>query len=1144
MIDFNKEFKPTTWVINNKTSIYLATFFIVILGLITYGKIPKERFPEIVIPKIFVATVYPGTSPADMENVITKVLEKELKGISGVKKITSNSMQDFSTIIVEFNTGIDISDAKQKVKDAVDKAKTDLPTDESLQDPNIIEVNISDMPIMNINISGDYDLLQLKDYAEDIQDKLESIKEINKVDIIGALEREVAVNIDMYKMAAAGLSFTDIENAIKYENMTISGGQLNVDGTNWAVSIKGEYKNPALMNNLLLKSGMGGTIYLRDIATVVDTTKEQESYARLDHKNVITLNVVKRSGENLVSAADKIKAELATMQQSSLPKNLNINITQDQSIQTEVSLHDLINTIIIGFLLVTLILMFFMGTTNALFVGMSVPISAFITFLVIQMYGYSMNMMVLFSFLLALGIVVDDAVVVIENTHRIFNNGKTPIKKAAKIAAGEVFVPVLTGTIVTLLPFIPLLFWPGIIGDFMYYLPFTLIVMLTASLVVAYLVNPVFAVDFMKPHRSIAEARKVDKRFIVMSITFLVLILLSYTVNFGLGNFMLTLYILICLNKFVFIWMIEKFQIKVWPKLQSAYHKAVTAAVRGKNPIWVIFGGILLLILSIVFTAVRQPKVEFFPKSDPNYIITYIRMPIGTHQTVTDSITQVMEHRIYGVIGQDNPIVESVIANVAIGAGTQEDIQTQAMPNLGKVTVAFVEYGKRNGVSTVQYLDKIRNVVKGIPGAEITVDQEEMGPPTGKPINIEVSGDNFDELISTSQKLKDYLDNQKISGVEELRSDFFTNKPEILIKLDRNRANAEGISTAQIGSAIRTSIFGKEISKFRDDKDEYEINMRLREDQRQNIANILNLPLTYRDMSMGGIVRQVPLSAVAHVEYSNTFAGIKRINKKRVITLSSNVLSGYTGNEVVKKIETSIKSFNHPESISIKMTGEQEDQAETSSFLSVAFLIAFGMIFLVLVLQFNSISKPLIILSEIVFSLTGVLLGFSLFNMNISIVMTGVGIFALSGVIVRNGILLVEFSEFLMQQGYGIREAAAEAARTRMTPVLLTAIAAILGLIPLAVGLNIDFVKLFTEFDPHIYFGGDNVAFWGPLSWTMIFGLIFGTFLTLIMVPSMLVFVERSKARVYKWFGKTYDPMKRFQTDDDAAVTDPIAEAH
>lgn len=1125
MQDINTEFKPTTWSIKNKTSIYLAVLFITLIGISTYLSLPKENFPEVVIPKIFVATVYAGAAPTDMENVVTKVLEKELKAISGVKKVTSNSLQDFSTIIVEFNTGIKTDVAKQKVKDAVDKARPDLPTDLT-KEPEVIDINLSDLPIMNINLSGDVDLLQLKEYADDVKDRLESIKEINKVEIVGALEREIQVNVDMYKMAAAGVSFSDIENAIKYENMTISGGEINMDGTNWAISVKGEYRDPLLMNELLVRTSSGGTIYLKDIATVLDTTAEQESYARLNGKNVITLNVVKRAGENLISASENIKKELDNMKGTILGSGINVTITQDQSVTTEITLHDLINTIILGFLFVTFVLMFFMGTANALFVGLSVPISAFLSFIVLQSFGYTMNMIVLFSFLLGLGIVVDDAVVVIENTHRIYANGKMNIFKAVKIAAGEVFMPVLTGTIVTLTPFIPLLFWPGVIGDFMYYLPFTLIVMLLASLIVAYIVNPVFAVDFMKPHEGPHESRKINRSFIITTGAFIAAAIVGYLVNFAFGNLIVTAYIFFVLNKFIFSWAIDKFQNHAWPALQKRYFNLVTKSLKGKRPILVFLSGIVLLILSFVLTGIRSPKVEFFPKADPNYVITYLRMPIGTHQKVTDSVTQILEKRINNVLGKNNPIVQSVIANVAIGAGSPEDIQTQAMPHLGKVTVAFVEYAKRNGVSTVDYLAKIREAVKGIPGTEIVVDQEAAGPSTGKPINIEIAGDNFDELVATSTKLKNYLDEKQIPGVEELRSDFQSNKPEIVVHVDRRRANQEGISTAQVGGELRTSIFGKEISKYRDDKDEYKVQLRLREDQRNDINNVMNLPLTYRDMAMGGRIRQVPLSSIASVEYSNTYAGIKRINKKRVITLSSNVLTGYTANEVVAKIKNQIAKFDHPTSISIKMTGEQEDQAETMNFLSKAFLIAFGMIFLVLVLQFNSMSKPLIILSEIIFSITGVLIGFSLFNMNIVIVMTGVGLFALAGIIVRNGILLVEFTDMLLSEGMELRAAAAEAAKTRMTPVLLTAIAAILGLIPLAVGLNIDFVSLFSNGDPKITIGGDNVAFWGPLSWTMIFGLIFGTFLTLILIPSMLVMIEKFKERLFRLFGKEYSAEK------------------
>ncbi len=1117
MEDNHKEFKPTSWAIDNKMSIYIATIIITLAGLFSYINMPKEQFPEVVFPQIYVATIYPGTSPADMESLVTKHLEKEVKSIAGVKKISSNSVQDFSNLIVEFETDVDVNEAKREVQDAVDRAMPDLPNDLP-DDPQVMDIDISEVPIMNVNISGDYDLETLKDYADQLQEKIESLKEIRRVDIVGALEREVQINIDMFRAALAGVSLDDIESAIRYENMIVSGGQLSGDGVKRSLSVNGEYVSASQIGNTVIGSIMGGKIYLKDVAEVVDAHEEQESFARLDEANVITLNVIKRGGENLINASDQINAMVSDFEENTLPQGVKVTITSDQSDNTRVTLHDLINTIIIGFILVTLILMFFMGATNAIFVGLSVPISSFIAFLILPSLGFTLNMMVLFSFLLALGIVVDDAIVMIENTHRIFDNGKVPVKKAAKIAAGEVFLPVLSGTLVVLAPFVPLAFWPGVVGSFMFYLPITLIVTLLASLLVAYIINPVFAVDFMKPHQQAAQDKKISRGFKVTMVIFGGLALMFYITGMvGMGNFIIFIFLIYALHHFFLERAIRRFQHKVWPQVQLRYKSIVTWCLQGWRPIGVMLATVLLFFFSIAFTAWRQPPVVFFPQGDPNFIFTFIRMPIGTDQRVTDSITRIVEKRVIQVVGKNNPIVESVISNVAVGASENFlESGSQASPHLGKVTVAFVEFSRRDGQSTAAYLDKVRETVKGIKGAEISVSQEQNGPPTGKPINIEIAADNFDVLVATADRVKKYLDSLQIPGVEELKSDFQSNKPEIAINIDREKANREGISTGQVGAALRTAIYGKEISKFRDENDDYPIQLRMRQEQRNDINMLMNLPIVFRDMSMGGAVRQVPLSAIAHSQYTNSYAGIHRVDQKRVITLSSNVLGGFTANEVVADIQDRLATFSKSDEVEIKMTGEQEEQQETSSFLNVAFMVAAGLIFMILVIQFNSLSKPLIILSEIVLSVIGVLIGFSLFRMEISIVMTGIGLMALAGIVVRNGILLVEFTDLLIAQGVERRAAIAEASMIRMTPVLLTAMAATLGLIPLAVGFNIDFVTLFTELNPHIYFGGDNAAFWGPLSWTMIFGLIFGTFLTLILVPVMYLLSARLKEKVVK----------------------------
>ncbi|HEX8546309.1 MAG TPA: efflux RND transporter permease subunit, partial [Cytophagaceae bacterium] len=1022
--------------------------------------------------------------------------------------ITSNSAQDFSTVLVEFNTDVNVAVAKQKVKDAIDEAKNDLPNDLP-DDPRVIEMDVSQIPIMNVNVSGDMELDKLKFYADDLQDRIEALKEITRVDMVGALEREIQINVDNFKMEAANITMGDIERTVKYENITVSGGLIKMDGVRRSISIKGEYRDAQNMGDIIIRGASGAKVYLKDIAEVKDTHEEKETFARLDKKNVITLNVIKRSGENLINASDKIRAIVTDLQTNKYPKSLKIVITGDQSSKTRVTLHDLINTIIIGFILVTIILMFFMGTTNAIFVGLSVPLSMFIAFMLMPTLGFTLNMIVLFSFLLALGIVVDDAIVVIENTHRVFDNGKVPIKQAAKQAAGEIFLPVFSGTMTTLAPFIPLAFWKGVIGKFMFFLPITLIVTLLASLLVAYIINPVFAVDFMKPHHEGKTDKTLTRGFKITSIVFAVIALIFYiSGNFGMGNLTVLAYILYVLNKFVFQDVIKNFQEKKWPAVQNSYERMLSWVLYKRRPAMFLIGTIVLFFLSIFLVAVTKPKVVFFPQGEPNFIFTYIKLPVGTDQNYTDSITRLVEQRVFKVVGEDNKDVESIISNVGLGVSeNQGEPDMQLTPNKGKVTVAFVEFAERTGESTAKYLDKIREAVRGIPGAEISVDQERGGPPVGKAINIELQGDNYTDLITASDEVIKYINSKNIGGIEQLKSDVLKNKPEVSVEIDRQKANSEGISTGQIGMEIRNAVFGKEISKFRDENDEYPIQLRYAYDQRNDIEGLMNTKITYRDMAMGGMIRQIPLSSIATVRYTDTYGGIKRKNQKRIITISSNVLNGFNGNEIVQSITNSLQSYNAPEGVVIKMTGEQEDQKETGSFLSAALMVSLGLIFLILVTQFNSLGKPLIIISEILFSIIGVLLGFVIFGMSISIIMTGIGIIALAGIVVRNGILLVEFTEILEAQGMETRAAIIFAGKTRMTPVLLTATATILGLVPLAVGLNIDFVTLFTELNPHIFFGGDSVAFWGPLSWTMIFGLTFATFLTLILVPCMYYLV-------------------------------------
>lgn len=1104
-----KNFKPTNWAIQNRTAVYIFTALITLAGAIIFQRIPKEQFPDIVVPTIFVSTIYPGASPEDIENLITKPIEKEIKSISGIKKVTSNSIQDFSLVVVEFNTGIDVDICKQKVSNAIDKAKNRLPSD-LRNDPNVQEVNFSEFPIMNINVSGEYPLDQLKRYAEDLKDKIETLPEITRVDLIGALEREVQININLYRMQALGITFGDIERAVGSQNVNISGGEIRIDDLRRTLRVTGEFQKVEEIENILIRSTRGNLAYLKDIADVRDAYKDKQDFARLEEKPVITMNVIKRSGENLISAADQIKDIVEEYEATKFPDGLEVVLTGDTSMETKTQLKDLVNTVIIGFVLVVVILMFFMGLQSAFFVALAVPLSVLVALLFMPSLGFTMNVIVLFSFLLALGIIVDDAIVVIENTHRIYHRYDFDIETSAKAAAGEVFVPVLAGTLTTIAPFFPLLFWPGIVGDFMGYLPVTLILTLFASLFVAFIMNSVFAVSFMKKDsHGAVSARTMRKPLIIFALLGLIC---HAAGSAALGNLFLLLLVLTPVNHYWLRPAANTFQLRIWPAVIERYKNLIVAILKGRRPIAIVLGVVVLFFVSIFIFGASSPKVEFFPNGEPNFAYVYIQMPIGTDAEVTDSVTKVVEEKVYGVIGKNNPYVESVISNVGIGAGDPQNPDRVATPHKGKVSVAFVDFAERGDFSTGECLEKIREATKNIPGARITVDKESNGPPTGKPINIEISGDDFDQLVAIEQLVRNGIAKEKIKGIEDLQSDLQRNKPEIIVSIDADRANAVGLSKAQIALELRTALFGKEISKFRDVDDDAEINLRLAPEYRDKVDDLLNMQVAFLDMS-SGMFKQIPVSAVANVRYENAFSSINRKNQRRVVTLSSNVLTGFTANEIVAEITRVINDIDVPEGYDIQMTGEQEQQKETSDFLGMAFLGALALMFLILVTQFNSLVKPLLIFSTVLFSLIGVFLGYAITGQVFSIVMTGVGIFSLAGIVIRNGILLIEFIDELRDRGFEVEDAIAIGGSTRITPVILTASAAILGLIPLAIGVNLDFEGLLARLEPHFFLGGDNVAFWGPLAWTMIYGLIVATFLTLIVVPAMYILYLKAKKR-------------------------------
>jgi multidrug efflux pump subunit AcrB len=1112
-MDF-KEFRISSLAIDNRTTVYLLTVLITVIGVYSYLILPKESFPEVEIPIFNVVTVYAGASPADIENVITRPIEQELKGIDGIDQISSVSKQATSIITVEFLTSKDKLVAQQEVNDAVDKARSELPS-QLTQEPLVNDFNLADQPILNINLSGNFDLVELKAFADEIQDEIESLSDVNEAEIIGALEREIQISVDLTKMQASGIVFADIRTAVQNKNLTVSAGQLNMGSMERSVRVDGEIEQASDLENLIIQNNRDDEVYLKDIASVEDGFADRESYASLNGEPVITVNVKKKSGGNLIETSEASLAIVRELQETQFPESLNINITGDQSQNTKDSVSNLFNTVILGFFFVVLVLMFIMGVQNAIFVGLAIPLSSLIAFAIMPSIDFSINTVVLFALILGLGIVVDNAIVIVENIYRHVIQGKLNKFDAAKKAVGEIALPVITGTLTTIAPFVPLLFWTGIIGKFMIYLPITIILTLTASLFVALVMNPVFAVSFMDDNDGDAQddKSKTGNKFLWIAggvIGALAAIFYLTGLTF-IANLLIFLFLLWLLERFVLRPLIRGFNRTTLPKIQEYYHNSIEWVLVGRRPWFTLIGTIVFFFFSIYLLSVVSPKVVFFPENQPNFVYVYNEMAAGTDLDETNRVNKMIEDRVYEVVGRDNPIVKSVISNVAIGANPPSSIDPTPSANKSKVSVEFVDYQYRNGVSTQELLVEIRDNVQDIPGTIVTVDKEQNGPPTGKPINIEVTGDEFAEIIALTDRVKSYIQDQDIAGIEELSSDLQVSNPEMIIDIDNEKANSYGLSNVQIGGAIRTALLGEPISTFREDEDEYDVTLRLLEKDRSNITDLIN-------MTLATPTGNIPISAVATPRLENSYGAINRIDLERVATLSSNVLTGYNANEVNAQIREALQDFEVPTGYDISLTGEQEEQAETGQFLVTALLASVMLIFLVLVAQFNSIGKPIIIMSQVVFSLIGVFLGFSIFGMDMSVVLTGMGIIAVAGIVVKNGIILVDYIDILRNNGSTLKDAVIEGGATRLNPVLLTAASTILGLIPLAIGLNIDFYGLFANLNPNIYFGGDNASFWGPLAWTIIFGLGFATFLTLILVPAMYYIGVNTTA----WFRDKY----------------------
>ena len=1142
----DKEFKLSSWAINNKTTIYVLMFLFLYIGISSYFTMPRENFPEISETKIYISSVYPGNTAEDIEKLITNPLEDKLKSISNVVEITSTSQEDYSIITVEFDESIAVDKAKQKVKDEIDQetAGEDWPTFNGAKvTPNVFELSMSEeVPILNINISGNYPVSKLKEYGEYLQDEIEDLSEIKKVDIRGAQDKEIEVAVDIYKMMAAKVSFDDITNAINRGNVTMSAGNFITSQQRRTIRIIGEINSPNDLLDFVIKSEKGNSIYLKDVAKISFKDKDKTTYAREKGAAVVMLDVKKRGGQNMVDAADKVGEIVAKAKKNNFPQDLEVSITNDQSPKTIGQVDDLVNNIIFGVILVVIVLMFFLGFKNAIFVGFAIPMSMFMSLMILGALGYTLNTMVLFGLIMGLGMLVDNGIVVVENVYRLMDEEGMTRTEAAKKGIGEIAFPIIISTATTVAAFIPLGLWPGIMGQFMVILPITLSIVLGSSLFVAIFFNSVLVSQFM----SVEDKDMPLKNIVRLTSIMLVVGLLIFFLG---GDYKVvgTLIIFIAIMFWVYRLVLRKaanyFQKNTLVFLENWYERQLKRALSGWRPYVLVVATFVLLVAA--FTGFgwslkeERTKVEFFPDNKPNQIIVYIEYPQGTDIEKTNEITREIEQKVFKVLNEKmytddgyNFLVESTVSQVGEGAGNPEKDggSSAEMPHRGKITASMREFKYRRGEDSEMLRQKVQTALVGIyPGVLISVEKDANGPPAGSPINIELNGDNYEELILTAERMRDYLNTQSISGVDELKIDVNKSKPGMQVLVDRKKAGELGVSTGQVGQQLRAAIFGNKAGIYKENGEDYDIYVRFNKDDRYNKSAIFNQKITFRDQATGKI-KEIPVSAVASQMNSSGFSAIKHKNVKRVVTVYSALSPGETdAGAVVARIENSMKNFNDfPTGVKIDYTGQIEEEKKQMNFLVGAFITGLLLIFFILIIQFNSVSKPGIIMLAIFLSLIGVFGGLVISGAPFVIMMTMVGIIALAGIVVNNGVVLLDYTELLisrrkLQDGVSeseylpldsLYETLVKAGKARLRPVLLTAITTILGLIPLAIGLNINFFTLFSDFDANIYMGGDNVVFWGPLAKTVIYGLLIATFLTLIVVPILFYLITKFKMRL------------------------------
>jgi multidrug efflux pump len=1102
-----RKFRLTNFALEHRTSILMLVALTAILGLLSYGSVPKEASPEITIPLISVSVIYPGVAPRDMETLVSRPLEEELNAIAEIKELTSTSVEGYANVFAEFENGMDMDVALQKVREKVDLAKAKLPAD--AEEPVISEFNLSEFPIMQVNVSGPYGLDRLKDVAEDVRERIEQIPSVLSVNLSGGLEREVRVDVDLPMLKFYGLDFTDVVDAIRNENVTIPGGVVDVGTQEYALRVAGELVAAEPIEDLVITTRNGRPIYVRDVATVDFAFKERTTFARLDGTPVVTLGVVKRSGENIIATAAAVREAISAMEPG-FPAGTIVKITGDQSEDIREMVSTLENNIISGLLLVLAVLMFFLGPRNAGFVATSIPLSMLLSFIVMNLMGISMNMVVLFSLILALGMLVDNAIVVVENIYRYIEEGHDNWT-AARLATGEIAMPIVASTMTTLAAFAPLMFWPGIVGEFMGYLPLTLIITLSSSLFVALVMVPVLCALFMKldsdPSRPLTPAA----RYTLVGAAALVLLVIAAANPLSAVILLALVGVVVTLHRYVLTRLARWFQGHMVPLMQQRYERRLRWALSRRG---IVMGAaVAAFVGTVALFTVFNRGVEFFPENiPPAQVMARIDVPSGTRPEFLNRIAEQVEAQVQELEGIVD--AESVVTTVGSSGGALERMFSGGAD--ANVTIQFVDYKDRR-FDVFRTLREMQDRIgTGIAGAEFTIARQDMGPPTGSAVNLEIAGDDPEVLKRLADRAKVTLQGAPVGRLlEGLDSDMSDARQELVIDIDREKAALYGLTTMKIGGTIRSAIQGAEAGKFRQGEDEYDIVVRLAERYRQELDALQDLTI----MTDAGV--QVPLLSVASWRIEEGAGSVRRKDLERVVTLSSDVVAGANSNAVLREVQLTLAGFERelPPGYSMRYTGEQQEQQEAEGFLSAAFLIALLLIGFILISQFNSVVKPLIILTSVIMSTVGVLLGLMVFQMPFGIIMTGVGIISLAGVVVNNAIVLIDYVDILRERdGLSRQEALVRGGVTRFRPVVLTAMTTVLGLVPLAIGLNLDFVGFFASLNPDLYWGGEQAAWWGGMAIAVIAGLTFATVLTLVMVPVMYSLVDDLE----QWFARHY----------------------